>query len=354
MLQYHPMNAQTLSTQKLIVVFLGILVVLSLGTVLYFTQSIVSLFMVAVFLAYLLDPLVRFLRRLHVPLAVAACIALLFASALLALLGTIFYTSVQTFVDEYVRYEPKIRSLIAASMVYLAHWEIVPPEWQIADLGKMITGASVASGMLSTLGSFVTFFGNLLLCLLFTIFILIGQQRLPGRIRRAFGEEQAERIIAILRSITTQVQTYLGAKALLSLVTGVLVNLVLSLFMVDFAELWGALALILHFVPNVGAALSTAPPVVIALLKFDTFMPALWVTVSLTMIHIVIGSLIEPRLMGQRLNLSPLVVILSLAFWGWLWGIVGMVLAVPIMTTIKIICENLPSLRLLSALLSSE
>jgi predicted PurR-regulated permease PerM len=99
---------------------------------------------------------------------------------------------------------------------------------------------------------------------------------------------------------------------------------------------------------------ASSPPVLIAILKFDTLMAAVWVVVCVTLIHIVLGYVVEPRMMGRSLHLSPLLVLLSLLFWGWLWGIVGMLLAVPIMATIKIICENLPSLRFLSLLMSEE
>ena len=91
-----------------------------------------------------------------------------------------------------------------------------------------------------------------------------------------------------------------------------------------------------------------------AILKFDTLMPAVWVLVSVTLIHVVLGSFIEPRLMGRSLHISPLLMVLSLLFWGWLWGVVGAVLAVPIMATIKIVCENIPPLRFLSALMSER
>jgi predicted PurR-regulated permease PerM len=338
-------------TLNLIAVLLGILVAIALGVVLYLARSIVLPFLVALFLAYLLDPLVRFLTRLRVPLLLAVCLALLGTFVLLALMGTLFYASAQSFVKEYPAYEPKLRELVTTVTSRL---EITPPDWQMADLGKKLASATVAKAVLSSLGSFITFLGRLLLVFLFTVFILLGQQSLPMRIRRAFGEEEAHRIIQLLERITRQTQTYLGAKALISLVTGILVNLVLILLEVDFAVLWGALAFMLNFIPHVGSPIAAIPPILVAVLKFDTLLPAVWVAVSLIAINVVLGGLIEPRLMGQRLNLSPLLVILSLFFWGWLWGIVGMVLAVPIMATIKIICENIPPLHFVSTLMSGK
>ncbi|NJN53130.1 MAG: AI-2E family transporter [Gammaproteobacteria bacterium] len=143
---------------------------------------------------------------------------------LLALMGTLFYASAQSFVKGYPKYEPKLRELVTSMLLF---FEIVSPDWQMADLGKTLASATVAKTVLSSLGSFFAFLGHLLLILLFMVFILLGQQHLPERIRRAFGDEQAQRITAVLARINSQAQTYLGTKALISLVTGILVNLAL-------------------------------------------------------------------------------------------------------------------------------
>ncbi|MBM3224425.1 MAG: AI-2E family transporter [Candidatus Tectomicrobia bacterium] len=345
------MRTQHVGAQQLIVVFLGILVIIMLGGVLYLASSIILPFMVALFLAYLLDPLVRLLTYYRIPLALAVCFALLVTFVCLALMGMLFYASAQSFVKEYPTYEPKLRALLAT---LTARLEVAPLSLHLSDLSKEFSSASVVRALLASAGTFVTFLGHLLLVLLFMVFILLGQRRLPQRIHRAFGAEQAERLTLVLHRITRQVQTYLGTKALLSLVTGVLVNLALMLLQIDFAVLWGALAFMLNFIPHVGALLATIPPLLLAILKFDTLMPAFWLVLWVTVIHIVLGMCIEPRLMGRSLHLSPLLVVLALLFWGWLWGIVGTILAVPIMATLKIVCENLPSLHFLSALMSEE
>ena len=349
MLQYAAMRSQTIGPQQLIIVFLGIVVAIMLVGVLYLTSSIVLPFMVALFLAYLLDPLVRCLTYCRVPLALAVCFALLVTFIFLALMGMLFYASAQSFVREYPTYEPKLRALVTTLTSRL---EVASLSWQLSDLSQEFSSVSVARAALASVGTFVTFLGYLLLVLLYMVFILLGQQHLPQRLHRAFGEEQAQRIALVLQRITHQLQTYLGTKALLSLVTGVLVNLCLLILQVDFAVLWGALAFMLNFIPYVGMPIATIPPVLVAILKFDTLMPAVWIVVFVILIHIVLGGFLEPRLIGRSLHLSPLLVVLSLLFWGWLWGIVGAVLAVPIMATIKIVCENIPPLRFLSALMS--
>ncbi len=336
---------------NLTAVLLGILVLIALGGVLYVLRGVILPFLVAIFLAQLLDPVIRALTRLHFPHAVATALALLTMSILLVLTSVLLYAGALSFAKGFPTYEPKLRSLVTLLISYA---KFAPQEWRLADLGAQLAGTSVANAMLSSLGSFVTLAGHLLLIFIFMVFLLVGQRHMPTRIRRAFEADRAQHINDILERITQQMQTYLGTKALISFVTGILVHLILMLFDIDFAILWAVLAFMLNFIPSVGSSLAAIPPILIALLKFDSPMPAVWVAVCLTIINVTLGGVVEPRLMGQRLNLSPLLVIISLLFWGWLWGITGMALAVPIMVTIKIICENIPTLHFVSILMSSE
>ena len=345
------MQITSSKTENLTVILLGILVLIALGSVAHILRGIILPFLVAVFLAYLLAPVVRFLTRLRVPYPLAICLALLSTLALLFIIGTMLYTGVLSFVRGYPLYEPKIRALLALGTAYL---EFLPPEWRVADLGKQLASTSVTKALLSSLGLSLTLTGNLLLIFIFMIFILVGERHVPQRIHAAFDLEQAQRLCDMIQRITGDLQTYLGAKVLISLVTGILINLYLVFLDIDFATLWGVLAFMLNFIPSVGSTLAAVPPILIAILKFSSPMPAVWTAVGLVVINVLLGGLIEPRLMGQRLNLSPVLVVLSLLFWGWLWGIAGMVLAVPIMATIKIVCENIPSLRFVSVLMSSK
>ena len=342
---------KSVQTENLVVLLLGILVLIAIGAVLHLLRGIILPFLVALFLSYLLEPAVRLLTRLRVPHAIATCLALLSTFSLVALMGILLYTSAQSFAQGYPLYEPKLRELIAFAISSL---EFLPAEWQIADLGKQLAGTSVAGAALSSLGSFVTFAGRMLLVFIFMVFILVGQRHLPDRIHEAFDRERAQRMCEMLERMTQELQTYLGTKTLISLVTGILVNLLLVFFDIDFAVLWGVLAFMLNYIPSIGSTVASIPPILIAVLKFDSLMPAVWIAICLAIINVSLGALVEPRLMGQRLNLSPLLVILSLLFWGWLWGLTGMALAVPIMATIKIICENIPQLQFVSVLMGGK
>ncbi len=170
----------------------------------------------------------------------------------------------------------------------------------------------------------------------------------------SFSKKRAEKIIKVIENIDSQVQKYLAIKTGIGLVTGILVTVVLMLFEVDFAILFGFLAFLLNYIPNIGSIIATAFPVIIACFQFETLWPAFWILVILIIIQQIMGSFIEPRLMGEGLDLSPLLVLFFLFFWGWLWGIPGMILAVPIAAVIKIICSNIDGLQFVAELMSKQ
>jgi predicted PurR-regulated permease PerM len=141
---------------------------------------------------------------------------------------------------------------------------------------------------------------------------------------------------------------------LISFVTGFLVWFALAMVGVDFAITWGALAFFLNFIPTVGSIAASIPPIVLALVPFyPSFWPGVITLLALLTIQLSIGNGIAPKVLGDQLNLSPVVILLSLMFWGWLWGIVGALLSVPITAAIKIVCENIEPLHPISVMMGS-
>ncbi|MCD6292187.1 MAG: AI-2E family transporter, partial [Deltaproteobacteria bacterium] len=194
-------------------------------------------------------------------------------------------------------------------------------------------------------GSFFAFLGNAIWVVLFMIFMLAEQDEFPKRIVKAFGQEASAPIIEALDRINKSVQDYLGLKTMISFFTGILVSLTLFLFGVPFAVLWGVLAFLLNFIPNIGSMISVIPPVLITLFQFGSISKTLSVLAVLIALQTVVGNFVEPKMMGKGLNLSPLTVLLSLLFWGWMWGIPGMLLSVPLTAAIKIAFEQIEATR---------
>lgn len=203
-------------------------------------------------------------------------------------------------------------------------------------------------------GSFFHFLGSTVWVVLFLIFMLAEREGLQGRLHNAFGKRRAEKIIKIGGRISVAVEEYLGLKTLISLLVGVLTAIALWLFGVQFALLWGLLTFLLNFIPNIGALIATIPPVVVTLFQFGSLGLALIVSGVLVAIHLVVGNYLEPKVMGRGLDLSPLVVLFSLVFWGWMWGGVGMLLAVPITAAVKIAMEEYKPTQVVAKMISEE
>jgi predicted PurR-regulated permease PerM len=184
--------------------------------------------------------------------------------------------------------------------------------------------------------------------------MLLGKPYFQYKVAKAFPPDRANIFSSVTASISKQIGQYLTVKVAISGTTGILVWAALALMRVEFALTWGALAFFLNFIPSIGSIIATIPPVLLALVQFY---PNHWMAVAtlvvLLVIQMTMGNVIEPKLVGDSLTLSPVVILLSLVFFGWMWGIVGALMSVPIAAAIKIVCENIEALKPISILLGS-
>ncbi len=202
-------------------------------------------------------------------------------------------------------------------------------------------------------GSFFSFLGNLFWVVLFVAFILAERTALARKIVFGIGPKRAIHVLDVMARINKSVQQYLGLKTAVSLFTGALVALSLTLLGAPFPFLWGVLAFVLNFIPNVGSVLAGIPPIMITLFDSGSLLKTAFVAIAFVTIQIVVGNVVEPKVMGKGLDLSPLVVILSLLFWGWLWGIPGMLLSVPLTAAVKIAMEQIEQTKAIAILMGS-
>jgi AI-2 transport protein TqsA len=339
---------------KLTVVFLGILVFLAVGFVLHLLKAILLPFVVAVFLSQIFTPAVEALRRYRVPMPVAILLMLVAVSVVLFGFSWVIYSSAVSFRESLPRYEARLGGLLQGGVnrlvttLPLLREPVEHFRWQEAFDVSSMTGL-VATGV----GSFLVFFNELFLVVLYMVFLLSGSQSFPAKLERALAD-RADRVADVMGNIETQVRKYLLTKTFVNLINGLLVTVLLAMFGVDFAPLWGFLTFIAHYIPQVGAVLSVGLPTLFIFLQFESTGRALLVALLNFALQFFIGNVIEPRIMGTSLDLSPVLVLLSLIFWGWLWGAWGMILAVPITSTIKIVCENIKALHPLSILMSGS
>ncbi len=196
---------------------------------------------------------------------------------------------------------------------------------------------------------------NFVLVLIYVIFLLVEQRFFDRKLRALnLSYQQRERLQVTLYQVNSAMRTYLGVKTLTSFLTGALSFAVLYLLDLDFAFFWAFLIFILNFIPTIGSIIATGFPALLSLLQFETLSPFFVILFGVVAIQILVGNIIEPRLMGETLNISPLVVILALILWSVMWGVIGMLLSVPITVAVIIICAQFPQTRPVAILLSKE
>jgi predicted PurR-regulated permease PerM len=296
--------------------------------------DIIVQLLMALFFAIILNPLVRwFIRRgLSRPVAIAIVVVVMLC-ILTALVG-VLAASINEFIAMMPKYNKELtRKLmdIQETLPFL-HLRMSPERLlQRIDSDKMMTFATTLMAGLS--GAMA----SILLLMMTVVFMLFEVRHVPYKLRFALAQPQIH--IAGLHRALKGVSHYLALKTLLSLWTGAIVWLGLALLDIQFALMWGVLAFLLNYVPNIGAVLSAIPPMIQAFL-FNGYYECLLVGGLFFAVHMVLGNIVEPRMMGHRLGMSTLVVFLSLLVWGWLLGPVGMLLSVPLTSICKIWMET--------------
>ncbi|MFQ5487077.1 MAG: AI-2E family transporter [Gammaproteobacteria bacterium] len=305
-------------------------------------------FLLALFIAIIIAPPLAWLQRRRVPgiLAMLAVITgfLVFVVLLTLLVGS----SVEDFMRNFPQYQTRLHESSAGLMAWLDRQGVaISPDF-VSNFLDPAKAMKMVTGIISSMGGILT---NGFLILITVIFLLMEGASLPAKWRAAFRHPEAS--LGQLRIIMEDINHYMGIKTLTSLATGLLVALWLWLLGVDYPLLWGALAFLFNFVPNIGSIIAAIPAVLLALIQLGVG-PALLVVLGYVVVNVVIGTFLEPRYMGQGLGLSTLVVFLSLVFWGWVLGPVGMLLSVPLTITVKIALDSNDSTRWIAILLGSR
>lgn len=193
------------------------------------------------------------------------------------------------------------------------------------------------------------------LVFLFVLFLIAEKVTFPHRLALAFGDLHGDRIMAIVESINQAISQYIAVKTLVSALAGLLTYAVLAFFGVELAASWGLLVFLFNYIPYVGSLIACALPILLSFLQFnDELWKPIVIAVSLIGIQQGIGNWIEPRMAGQRLDVSPLLIVLSLTFWWTVWGIFGAILAVPLLVIVRIILDNIPETKPIATLISNR
>lgn len=288
------------------------------------------------------------LESKRVPSGLAVLIVMLGVLGLGVAMGAMIGTSVDDFSQALPRYEVRLQQELGTVFGWLQQngMAISTPDL----LAHVNPGAAMQLGakMLSGLGGIFT---NSFLILMTVIFMLMESSAFRRKLQLIWGSH--EQSSGSFGQFCYDVQHLLAIKTAVSIGTGLVVGIWVAVLGVDFPVLWGLLAFLLNYIPNLGSIIAGAPAVLLAFIQFGVGR-ALLVAVGYVVVNIIFGNIVEPKLMGQRLGLSTLSVFLSLVFWGWVWGPVGMILSVPLTMVVKIALESREETRWIALLLASD
>ncbi len=334
---------------KLLKFGVGIIVLFLLGVFLKLAKPILIPFSLALLFAFSVSTILDFLVRHKVPKSVALIIILLVTFTVFYLIGTVFYAGGKSLAAELSSYTEMVKSLVERID------RLVPDPHLKAGLTDWINSLNVerlGTILVSALGPFFSFMSQLLIIFVFMIFILAGRGRMTKKFAEAFPPDQASTLSRAAVRINCEIQKYLAVKTLVNLLIGILVAAVLTVFGVRFAVVFGVLAFLFNYIPTLGTIISVALPVVMAFFFEGSFsLKVGLVLVILAAIHAALHIFLEHRLMGKERALPPLLVLFSLFFGAWLWGIPGMILAVPTLAVLKIVFAHVPTLRFLETMM---
>lgn len=376
------------ATVKFFVVVIGISVI---AMVLRELSHIFIPFVIAYILFFFFSPANDFLRKKHFPLFAVILIDLLFISIIFWIASSFVIGSFLKFGDQAPDYFTKLNKVVTNTASSL---HIKAPFFRYFSIQRLISRIDyqgLAGGIFSSTFSII---GNILFILFFYIFIVTGHTTTYNAIKNRFvykrvkpglkemerkyrtsqavpnpdfdqwmgdqlnieKHEQEEKLANTFRAITEQIQRYIILKIALNLSAGIIVWIFMSILGVDFPIIWGLFTFIFNFIPTIGSAIALIFPVTMALLQFGSLTYALLIALILAAIQTLFFNLLEPNLIGKKLNLNPLLILMAVLIWGYIWGIIGMLLAVPLTAIIKIIITNSDSKNMifLGDLMSKE
>lgn len=304
--------------------------------------------LLAVFISIIASTPLLWLERRGAPVAVAMLLVMSGIVAGLGLISWVISNSVRDLNSAVPEYQARLRELLTQSIETLQDWGMDVPETVVADWLDPNRLIQLLATTLSSLGGILS---NGLLIFLLVVFMLMEVSSFPGKLRAVFSDPDGQ--MAHFHRFTRSVNRYMTIKTTISLITGLLATLLCLIVGLDLPLLWGLLAFLLNYIPTIGSLVAAVPPVMLAVVQLDLA----WATavgIGYFVINQALGGFIEPRLQGHTLGMSPLVVVLSLVFWGWMLGPVGMLLSVPLTMTVVIALETHPRTYWIAVLLGPE
>jgi predicted PurR-regulated permease PerM len=282
-----------------------------------------------------------------VPEVLAVTLVVLGVMVVLVGLLSIVGGSLNRFMAAVPRYQEQLRERSAGVLRMLDGYGIRLSYERLRTVVDPAAAIGLAGNVLT---QFAAILSDTVLVVLTMIFMLFEVTYVPRKLRRVLGDEQAD--LGRFTSVVREVNAYVVIKTYVSVATGLVIGVALAITGVDFPVLWGLVAFLLNYIPNIGSFIAAVPAVLLTVVQFG-FGRAGLVAGIFVAVNTVFGNVVEPRLMGQKLGLSTLVVFVSLVFWGWLWGPLGMLLSVPLTMIVKILLQNNEQFRWVATLMDA-
>lgn len=316
------------------------------------TAAVFAPLVFSVMISFMLFPIMQRLERLHIPRVLAVTLIMVVLAVILYVIFVILQNSFNLFMTDYPRYLNQFRDIyydITNKIMEKFQLQAAPDFFAGTDWNRV-----VQNYVISLSSTFTKMAGYILLIFIFMFFLFLEYPYLTKKIYQAFSFKEAKKFTIISARILKLVGRYFFVKTVISFLTGLEVYIVLTLLKVDFPLVWGGIAFVLNFIPTVG---STVVVILISIQGTVQFYPNLFMPTLIFLLNLgiqqLMGNFIEPRIQGSNLNLSPVLILISLAFMAWMWGAVGAVLAVPVTVMLRVVFGYFDSTRFLSILMST-
>lgn len=326
---------------------------IAIGYILTIADNIIIPFILAILIWFIVKDIrdllnkVPFIRK-WIPSLVQNILVFLMFFGILSIISNMLIASIDSFREDLPSYQ---QNLLEMNELIFKRFNFDVSK----NLNDFIGDFEFESIVQPVLNSLTGILSSSTMIIIYVIFIIMEEASVAKKTKLLFPtEENYQKASYIFNRIDTSFGRYISLKTLTSILTASLSFVVLKILGINSAPLWAIIIFLLNYIPSVGSLIGTAFPTIIAFLQFGDFMPALWVLLGVGLIQIIVGNLLEPKVMGNTLNISPLVVILSLVIWGAIWGVVGMFLSVPITVMLIIIFAQFESTKPVAILLSEN
>ncbi len=349
------MNEKTeknISTLKTVMTILLIITVLAISKI---SGAVSIRILLSFFIFLLVLPLVSALEKAKFPNWLATVIAVLVIAAVVLFFVWFVFFSVDMLIQKVPDYAARINDLDGLLKGMASKWIDIPEDVSFFSALKIDwVGSIIMPTLRSVSSSAISILSSVLLIILMTVFLLGERHVIIPKLLNFIKEGEGDKLTVIWERIIRQISKYITIKVFISILTGALFYVICLIVGLDFALLWGVLAVVLNFIPTIGSIIITVLVTLMAIIQFaPSIGPILFVGIGAILVQNIVGNFLDPRLSGNSLNLSPFIILVSLSAFGFVWGIVGMFLAVPLLSILQIICANVESTRPIAMLISS-